>query len=153
MCTAACYYYYLSLHATASTYTMYTVHWTYNEFVLNNDENYKCQKNYALHFTICTIVNKEVCSVYMYTVVEYCLGIKYMVLLCSTSLYMTGQINTVAQCTPNTYTLIAYLYSYCAPILLLCTYTLIEISKFCCPILLLRLYSYLECDSNSVAAL
>ena len=104
---------------------MYTVYWTYIEFVLNNHDNYKCQNNYALYFTICEIVNNEVFSVYMYTVVEYCLGIKYMVLLCSTSLYMTGQINTGAQCTPNAYTLIAYLYTYCAPILLLRTYTLI----------------------------
>ncbi len=62
-------------------------------------------------------------SVYVYTVLEYCFGIKYMVLLCSTSLYMTGQINTVAHPITililHTYTLIAHLYSYCAPILLL----------------------------------
>ena len=67
------------------------------------------------------MLNKEVGSVYLYIVLEYCFGIKYMVLLCSTSLYMTGQINTVAHPIHllYTYTLIAHLYSYCAPILLL----------------------------------
>ncbi len=75
------------------------------------------------------MLNKEVGSVYLYIVLEYCFGIKYMVLLCSTSLYMTDQINTVAHPIPGTYTLIVHLYSYCAPILLLYTYTLIEMLK------------------------
>ncbi len=50
-------------------HVLYTRH-TF-EFVLNN---YKYQNNIAQYFMICKMFNKEVGSVYVYTVLEYCFG-------------------------------------------------------------------------------